>query len=75
MDRHFELHVALTAEEADSLTLAGLPSLKDTEICSNCGTAIGAVDGNFVPLALVLDTHREHNLCLSCVAPVLRPKS
>lgn len=74
--RHHELHVALTAEDAELLALVGLPPLKDTEMCSNCATDIGyTADGKFIPLALVLNEYEAHNLCLSCSAPVTRPRS
>jgi len=73
--KHHELHVALTPAEAEELALCGLPTLGDTEICSNCGTDIGNVNGKFVPLAFVLNETEEHNLCLSCAAPVTRPRS
>lgn len=75
MNKHLEIHVALTASDVDLYTTGGLPAIgPDTESCANCGTDVGPTHARFIPLALVLNEETHRLLCMSCAAPVTAKK-
>lgn len=76
MIRHFEAHVVHSPQEAELLTYGGLPALHlDTDWCAHCGAEVGAGEEKFRPLAVVLEDEHIHFLCMSCAAPLTKPKS
>lgn len=75
MIMNHEIHVAHSAAESETLTLAGLPQVTDSIDCASCGDAVGCVNGRFVPVAFVLNEDHEWTICLRCAAPCLWPRN
>jgi hypothetical protein len=66
---HYELHLVITPSWLDTV---GLPLPTDTEFCITCSKQVADTDERWVPYALVLHSTGHHNVCFSCIDPVLR---